>query len=161
MRDIVKVLDINWANRSLAQVIEYITLQLINAHKNATNASDSILNQYDFHIFPIVNPDGKSGLTGFIIKNSQALTRTRLHILSGSRPSVAQDTHPPTFEFDLLRNRHQQKLGVRMGRKSVWRFYQSVCTILPRPEAFRHHRKPRPRRLCPQAARYQRCQIVY
>ncbi|KXH53054.1 zinc carboxypeptidase [Colletotrichum nymphaeae SA-01] len=41
-----------------APVIEYITLQLINAHKNATNASDSILNQYDFHIFPIVNPDG-------------------------------------------------------------------------------------------------------
>ncbi|GJC85504.1 metallocarboxypeptidase A-like protein MCYG_01475 [Colletotrichum liriopes] len=39
------------------QVVEYITLQLINAHKNATNATDSILNQYDFHIFPVVNPD--------------------------------------------------------------------------------------------------------
>ncbi|WYZ45709.1 hypothetical protein EsH8_VIII_001025 [Colletotrichum jinshuiense] len=41
-----------------APVVEYITLQLINAHKNATNATDSILNQYDFHIFPVVNPDG-------------------------------------------------------------------------------------------------------
>ncbi|KAL6708940.1 hypothetical protein ACN47E_002067 [Coniothyrium glycines] len=38
--------------------VEYITLQLINAHKNATNATQSWLNTYDFHIFPIVNPDG-------------------------------------------------------------------------------------------------------
>ncbi|OLN86546.1 Metallocarboxypeptidase A-like protein-like protein 2 [Colletotrichum chlorophyti] len=41
-----------------APVVEYITLQLINAHKNATNSSESVLNQYDFHIFPVVNPDG-------------------------------------------------------------------------------------------------------
>ncbi|TEA12819.1 Metallocarboxypeptidase A-like protein [Colletotrichum sidae] len=41
-----------------APVVEYLTLQLVNAHKNATNATDSILNTYDFHIFPIVNPDG-------------------------------------------------------------------------------------------------------
>lgn len=46
------------------QVVEYITLQLINAHKNATNATDSILNQYDFHIFPVVNPDGKLVMVG-------------------------------------------------------------------------------------------------
>ncbi|KAF6815657.1 zinc carboxypeptidase [Colletotrichum musicola] len=41
-----------------APVVEYIALQLINAHKNATNASESVLNQYSFHIFPVVNPDG-------------------------------------------------------------------------------------------------------
>ncbi|KAJ0314050.1 hypothetical protein Brms1b_007293 [Colletotrichum noveboracense] len=41
-----------------SKVVEYLTLQLINTHKNATNATDSWLNTYDFHIFPIVNPDG-------------------------------------------------------------------------------------------------------
>ncbi|KAK1574380.1 zinc carboxypeptidase [Colletotrichum navitas] len=38
--------------------VEYITLQLIKAHQNATKATDSISKQYDFHIFPVVNPDG-------------------------------------------------------------------------------------------------------
>ncbi|KZM24637.1 uncharacterized protein EKO05_0008574 [Ascochyta rabiei] len=41
-----------------SKTVEYLTLQLINAHKNATNTTQSVLNQYDFHIFPIVNPDG-------------------------------------------------------------------------------------------------------
>lgn len=38
------------------KVVEYLTLQLITAHK--ANTTQSILNRYDFHIFPIVNPDG-------------------------------------------------------------------------------------------------------
>lgn len=39
------------------QVVEYLTLQLITAHK--ANTTQSVLNLYDFYIFPIVNPDGK------------------------------------------------------------------------------------------------------
>ncbi|KAL9623641.1 MAG: hypothetical protein Q9160_002097 [Pyrenula sp. 1 TL-2023] len=41
-----------------APVVEYITTQLVDGYRDGSNVSQSFLNQYDFYIFPFVNPDG-------------------------------------------------------------------------------------------------------
>ena len=41
------------------QTLEYITKQLIDGYKSGDNLTQTFLNNYDFYIFPIVNPDGK------------------------------------------------------------------------------------------------------
>ncbi|KAI5920416.1 zinc carboxypeptidase [Camillea tinctor] len=40
------------------KVVEYITLQLITGYNNGDNETQTILDKYDFYIFPVVNPDG-------------------------------------------------------------------------------------------------------
>jgi hypothetical protein len=40
------------------QTLEYITKQLIDGYKSGDNLTQTFLNNYDFYIFPIVNPDG-------------------------------------------------------------------------------------------------------
>lgn len=47
----------------LSKTIEYITKQLIDGYKSGDNLTQTFLNNYDFYIFPIVNPDGKSDPT--------------------------------------------------------------------------------------------------
>lgn len=42
-----------------SQTLEYITKQLIDGYKSGDNLTQTFLNNYDFYIFPIVNPDGK------------------------------------------------------------------------------------------------------
>lgn len=42
------------------QVLEYITTQLVNGYIDEDVTVTEILDQYDFYIFPIVNPDGKN-----------------------------------------------------------------------------------------------------
>ena len=39
--------------------IEYVAQQLIQGYKSGDNITQSFLNNYDFYIFPFVNPDGK------------------------------------------------------------------------------------------------------
>lgn len=41
-----------------APTVEYITLQLIKGFKGGDKDVQTILNKYDFYIFPFVNPDG-------------------------------------------------------------------------------------------------------
>lgn len=41
------------------QVVEYIAKQLVDGYKAGNNASRSVLDKYDFYIYPLVNPDGK------------------------------------------------------------------------------------------------------
>ncbi|KAI0593144.1 zinc carboxypeptidase [Biscogniauxia sp. FL1348] len=41
-----------------AKVVEYLTLQLITGYNNGDNETQTILDKYDFYIFPVVNPDG-------------------------------------------------------------------------------------------------------
>ena len=41
------------------QVVEYITHQLISGYNAGDNITQSFVDNYDFYIFPIVNPDGK------------------------------------------------------------------------------------------------------
>ncbi|KAF2849648.1 hypothetical protein T440DRAFT_426160 [Plenodomus tracheiphilus IPT5] len=41
-----------------APTIEYITQQLVKGYQSGDNVTQSFLNQYDFYIFPFVNPDG-------------------------------------------------------------------------------------------------------
>jgi murein tripeptide amidase MpaA len=41
-----------------APTVEYITLQLIKGFKGGDEDVQTILNKYDFYIFPFVNPDG-------------------------------------------------------------------------------------------------------
>ncbi|KXJ87488.1 hypothetical protein Micbo1qcDRAFT_215895 [Microdochium bolleyi] len=41
-----------------APTVEYITQQLIKGYTTGDQEVTSVLNKYDFHIFPIVNPDG-------------------------------------------------------------------------------------------------------
>ncbi|KAK8109325.1 hypothetical protein PG984_015126 [Apiospora sp. TS-2023a] len=41
-----------------APVVEYITLQLIRGYNAGDNQTKSFLDQYDYYIFPFVNPDG-------------------------------------------------------------------------------------------------------
>ena len=43
----------------MVQTLEYITKQLIDGYKAGDNLTQTFLNNYDFYIFPIVNPDGK------------------------------------------------------------------------------------------------------
>jgi murein tripeptide amidase MpaA len=38
--------------------IEYIAQQLVHGYKSGDNITQSFLNNYDFYIFPFVNPDG-------------------------------------------------------------------------------------------------------
>ena len=45
-----------------APVVEYITTQLVDGYRGPNNASASFLNDYDFYIFPFVNPDGELSL---------------------------------------------------------------------------------------------------
>lgn len=44
---------------NVTQTLEYITKQLIDGYKSGDNLTQTFLNNYDFYIFPIVNPDGK------------------------------------------------------------------------------------------------------
>lgn len=46
-------------NADYAKTLEYITKQLIDGYKSGDNLTQTFLNNYDFYIFPIVNPDGK------------------------------------------------------------------------------------------------------
>jgi len=39
--------------------IEYVAQQLIQGYKGGDNITQAFLNNYDFYIFPFVNPDGK------------------------------------------------------------------------------------------------------
>lgn len=41
------------------QTVEYLTLQLINGYKAGDNETLAVLDDFDFYIIPIVNPDGK------------------------------------------------------------------------------------------------------
>jgi murein tripeptide amidase MpaA len=41
-----------------ASTIEYVAQQLIEGHKSGDNITQAFLNNYDFFIFPFVNPDG-------------------------------------------------------------------------------------------------------
>jgi hypothetical protein len=41
-----------------ARTIEYIAQQLIHGYKSGDNVTQAFLNNYDFYIFPFVNPDG-------------------------------------------------------------------------------------------------------
>ncbi|KAJ0107969.1 hypothetical protein J7T55_008105 [Diaporthe amygdali] len=70
-----------------APVVEYLTLQLITAHK--TNATKSILNQYDFHIFPIVNPDdiNRNWEYGWDVNSLGASTNACAQTYRGQKPS--------------------------------------------------------------------------
>jgi murein tripeptide amidase MpaA len=47
-------------NTNRTKTLEYITKQLIDGYKSGDNLTQTFLNKYDFYIFPIVNPDGKS-----------------------------------------------------------------------------------------------------
>jgi hypothetical protein len=38
--------------------IEYVAQQLIHGYKSGDNVTQAFLNNYDFYIFPFVNPDG-------------------------------------------------------------------------------------------------------
>jgi murein tripeptide amidase MpaA len=42
-----------------APVVEYLTLQLIQGYKSGDNITQAFLNNYDFFILPVVNPDGR------------------------------------------------------------------------------------------------------
>jgi murein tripeptide amidase MpaA len=42
-----------------APVIEYIAKQLVDGYKAGDNATQAVLDNYDFYMFPFVNPDGK------------------------------------------------------------------------------------------------------
>ena len=46
-------------NAKNTKTLEYITKQLIDGYKSGDNLTQTFLNNYDFYIFPIVNPDGK------------------------------------------------------------------------------------------------------
>lgn len=43
----------------MLQTLEYITKQLIDGYKAGDNLTQTFLDNYDFYIFPIVNPDGR------------------------------------------------------------------------------------------------------
>ena len=43
-----------------APVVEYLTSQLIDGYKTGDNDTQAFLNNYDFFVFPFVNPDGAS-----------------------------------------------------------------------------------------------------
>lgn len=47
------------ANADISKTLEYITKQLIDGYKSGDNLTQTFLNNYDFYIFPIVNPDGE------------------------------------------------------------------------------------------------------
>jgi murein tripeptide amidase MpaA len=38
--------------------IEYVAQQLVQGYKSGDNVTQAFLNNYDFYIFPFVNPDG-------------------------------------------------------------------------------------------------------
>jgi murein tripeptide amidase MpaA len=42
----------------IARTIEYVAQQLIQGYKSGDNVTQAFLNNYDFYIFPFVNPDG-------------------------------------------------------------------------------------------------------
>lgn len=42
-----------------APVIEYIAKQLVDGYKAGDNDTQAVLDNYDFYMFPFVNPDGK------------------------------------------------------------------------------------------------------
>lgn len=42
------------------QVVEFITLQLIQGYNAGVNTTEAFVDAYDFYIFPFVNPDGTS-----------------------------------------------------------------------------------------------------
>jgi murein tripeptide amidase MpaA len=44
---------------TLPRAIEYIAQQLIHGYKAGDNVTQAFLNNYDFYIFPFVNPDGQ------------------------------------------------------------------------------------------------------
>jgi murein tripeptide amidase MpaA len=47
---------------TLSRTIEYIAQQLVYGYKAGDNITQAFLNNYDFYIFPFVNPDGQSYL---------------------------------------------------------------------------------------------------
>lgn len=38
--------------------VEYVAQQLVQGYKDGDNVTQAFLNNYDFYIFPFVNPDG-------------------------------------------------------------------------------------------------------
>jgi murein tripeptide amidase MpaA len=52
-----------FAYADMLQTLEFITKQLIDGYKAGDNLTQTFLDNYDFYIFPIVNPDGKCSMT--------------------------------------------------------------------------------------------------
>jgi murein tripeptide amidase MpaA len=42
----------------MARTIEYVAQRLVQGYKSGDNVTQAFLDNYDFYIFPFVNPDG-------------------------------------------------------------------------------------------------------
>jgi hypothetical protein len=54
-----KLADTRYRSRLMIHsTIEYVAQQLIHGYKSGDNVTQAFLDNYDFYIFPFVNPDG-------------------------------------------------------------------------------------------------------
>ena len=70
------------------QVVEYITYRLISGYNAGDNITQSFVDNYDFYIFPIVNPDGT--------KISPTPPLSNIHTNLIPRPQASSTPKPPT-----------------------------------------------------------------
>lgn len=87
------------------QVVEYVTLQIVNGYKAGNTTIQSILDSYDFYIFPVVNPDGELQL--YVLSQINfPLTKSRIRLRPDNRSSLAQKPPARPSQHDLHRPRH-------------------------------------------------------
>jgi murein tripeptide amidase MpaA len=84
--------------------VEYVTQQLIQGYKDGDNVTQSFLDNYDFYIFPFVNPDGMHYHPLHLGFDPLTILRFCLH--PDQRALVAEEQTTPTKDCrqpDLLR----------------------------------------------------------